>query len=1158
MAFFAFTALIAQEVPTNWTLATADISVVEETTTVSEGTSAMSVTWTSVDNQDILSDVFNVTEGASFSYTLDVYDFDLAGRVRMAISFSTGNQWGDYSVDTDAWQNLTFEGTVPTGATTAQIRLRFYDVSTDWAGTATVIIDNASYTENGGSNLLLNPSFETWGAPVLNPALNVTAPTNNATVAVDNVDIVFSTENFELGTDGSLEYILNGGTAQYATASPVNVAGLTEGENTIVMQLVDMSNAALDPVVTVTRTVNYEIPSTDPALTITFPAEASTIYAADVNITFTVENFELGTDGKIAYSVDGGATAYHTTTDAIELTGLSYAEHTVDFELVDMSDLSLDPVVETSVTFTCAEALPGGMETFELSNIGGSYTDGSFVGNDDITWNYFHSRDTSIYPINQKGLMLRRGSDSKLVSQTLSGGIASFQLSMRKAFTGASTRQLELYINDIYVASSEEFGAFTGADETIYTFYVSNIDVPGDFTIMVKPVGDATTNAQVVIDDISWTGFSSTDPYLSITSPTDAQEVTSADVDIVFNAINFELGTDGRVKYTVDGSSDQFTTTSPIEITGLADGEHTVAMELVDMSDASLTPAVTNQVTFTVNTAAPTYTTIYDIQYTTDPSGNSPSMDQVETTRGVVSATNGDKFWIQDGAGAWNGVYVYYTTTPGPARGDSVWVTGTVIEYNNLTEIGTITDMTVINSGNTIAAAEVLATGSVGTEAYEGVLVNVTGICTNDDYGYGMIELNDGSGVILIDDLLYAGTFVTGHSYTVTGVVDYYGTASEWKIQPRDAADVIDNGASTTPLLTITSPANSATVYTANVSVAFNVSNFILGTDGKVAWNVDGGTDAYVTTSPISVLGLSDGSHTVNLELVDMSNNSLATPVTASVTFTVDLSGPTYTSISDIQNGIATGDVWVKAIVSANFNGSDYGEGYYLQQGGGAWNGIYVYDLVNSPAIGDSVEIAASIDEFWDMTQLENVTSYSVFAINGIVAAPTEVSTLDAGTEQYESVLVKVTNAVCDTVQNQYGEWWVSDGTGALLCKDNGVFDFTEVLGTAYNITGVMAYSYQKFSIQYRRDSDIQIANNIESEFANAVSIYPNPANSMVNIITDGAETITITNLVGQIVKEITVTNSTATINISDLNSGVYFVKLAKQNETATIKLVVE
>ena len=203
MAFFAFTALIAQEVPTNWTLATADISVVEETTTVSEGTSAMSVTWTSVDNQDILSDVFNVTEGASFSYTLDVYDFDLAGRVRMAISFSTGNEWGDYSVDTDAWQNLTFEGTVPTGATTAQIRLRFYDVSTDWAGTATVIIDNASYTENGGSNLLLNPSFETWGAPVLNPALNVTAPTNNATVAVDNVDIVFSTENFELGTDGS-------------------------------------------------------------------------------------------------------------------------------------------------------------------------------------------------------------------------------------------------------------------------------------------------------------------------------------------------------------------------------------------------------------------------------------------------------------------------------------------------------------------------------------------------------------------------------------------------------------------------------------------------------------------------------------------------------------------------------------------------------------------------------------------------------------------------------------------------------------------------------------------------------------------------------------------------------------------------------------------
>ncbi|MDD3860954.1 MAG: hypothetical protein PHW83_12205, partial [Bacteroidales bacterium] len=43
----------AQNVPTNWNIITTDITVTEETVTVNEGTKAMSVTWTSTENQDI-------------------------------------------------------------------------------------------------------------------------------------------------------------------------------------------------------------------------------------------------------------------------------------------------------------------------------------------------------------------------------------------------------------------------------------------------------------------------------------------------------------------------------------------------------------------------------------------------------------------------------------------------------------------------------------------------------------------------------------------------------------------------------------------------------------------------------------------------------------------------------------------------------------------------------------------------------------------------------------------------------------------------------------------------------------------------------------------------------------------------------------------------
>ncbi|HNQ67428.1 MAG TPA: T9SS type A sorting domain-containing protein [Bacteroidales bacterium] len=1156
----------AQIVPYNWNIITSEITATEETVTVNEGLKAMSVTWTSTANQDIRSDAFTVTPGAAFTYTLDVYDNDAAGRVRMAIAWSSANSFSEvYSVDIAGWQTLTYTGTVPAEATTAQILLRFYDVGTGFT-TATIIVDNASYSENGGANLLANPGFETWGEPILNPSLTVTAPTNGSTVNFDNVDVVFSVANFELGVDGQVEFVLNSGTATYSTTSPYNVTGLIEGSNTLNIQLVDLTNAALDPVVLVTRTFNYEIPSTDPEITITSPTEGGSVYSQDVNIAFTLANFELGVDGKIAYSLDEGEVVYYLGTSPIALTGLSYAAHTVDFELVDMTETSLDPAVTSTLNFTCVEALPGGMETFENSEIaaGVSYTDGSFIGDEGFTWNYYHCRDTGAFPINNRGIMLRRASVSYLESETISGGIASFQLEMRKAFTSTSERQLELYINGELKGTSQVFGTVE-PDITVYTFSVTDINVPGDFTIKIKNVGSTDVNRQAVIDNISWTGYQGTDPYISITSPSNSAVVTTSDVDVVFSVVNFDLGTDGSVKYTVDGGSASYTTTSPIELLDLEDGEHTVLLELVDMGNASLDPSVTKQVTFTVNTAGPTITPIYDIQYTTAGDGASPLATQAVTTEGVVCGKFGDKFWIQDGAGAWNGIYVYYNTTGSPAMGDLVYVSATVTEYNGLTELSTITNITVQSSGNTIADPTVLNTGNVGVEMYEGVLVSTTGVCTNADAGYGMWEINDGSGVILIDDTMYPYTAVLGNSYTVTGLVDYSFDA--WKILPRDAADVIDNGVSTDPMLIVSSPTNNATIYNDNTSVVFSVSNFVLGTDGKVAWNVDGDDDAYVTTSPITITGLTEGPHVINLELVDMSNASLSPAVTISINITVNLAGPEYTNIYDIQyttnvNGnspLVGQQVWIRAVVTANFNESEHFEGYFIQQGAGAWNGIYVYDLVNSPEIGDSVEIAASVDEFYNMTQLENVTSFEVIIPDGIVPTATLVSAADANTEQYEACLIKVHDAECTVAINQYGEWTVNDGTSDLKCQDNEMFDFTAVIGTHYDITGMTFYSYGAFELTYRRQSDIVVLANVDSEFASKISLYPNPASDFVSVnVPNGAEMITITNLVGQVVSEINVNSELSTINIENLEAGVYFAKITQADKTAVIKFIVE
>lgn len=190
----------------------------------------------------------------------------------------------------------------------------------------------------------------------------------------------------------------------------------------------------------------------------------------------------------------------------------------------------------------------------------------------------------------------------------------------------------------------------------------------------------------------------------------------------------------------------------------------------------------------------PTTTSIYDIQYTTDPSGDSPEKDNVVTTRGVVTGiyqigSNADRFFIQDGDGAWNGIYVYENGTT-VALGDSVFVTGTVQEFNGLTELGFVSDITIINSGNAQPTAAVVTSYTVGNEEYEGVLVKVEdGINTVAPDQYGAWIINDGGTVIIDDDLMASFAPVLGNAYDVTGV--RHLSFGDILVLPRDAVNDI-------------------------------------------------------------------------------------------------------------------------------------------------------------------------------------------------------------------------------------------------------------------------------------------------------------------------------------------------------------------------------
>jgi len=195
-----------------------------------------------------------------------------------------------------------------------------------------------------------------------------------------------------------------------------------------------------------------------------------------------------------------------------------------------------------------------------------------------------------------------------------------------------------------------------------------------------------------------------------------------------------------------------------------------------------------------VTPTPPTVTSIYDIQYTTLPSGDSPEVGNVVTTYGIVTGVIGfgadvDRFFIQDGDGPWTGIYVYENGTP-VTLGDSVEVTGTIQEYFGLTEIASVTNITIVNSGNAQPNAVVVATGNCAQEQYESVLVKVTdALCNNQDAGFGQFIVNDGTGDRLIDDQIYQHVATLNDVYEITGVT--FLSFGEVKVYPRIPADIV-------------------------------------------------------------------------------------------------------------------------------------------------------------------------------------------------------------------------------------------------------------------------------------------------------------------------------------------------------------------------------
>ncbi len=187
----------------------------------------------------------------------------------------------------------------------------------------------------------------------------------------------------------------------------------------------------------------------------------------------------------------------------------------------------------------------------------------------------------------------------------------------------------------------------------------------------------------------------------------------------------------------------------------------------VDLNAASslATGSYSVQVTFTNNEAQSSACTLLvsvtgvtPIAQIQGPGAASPIVGQTVTTQGVVTKViDNYGYFIQDEIGDGNdetseGIFVYNPAiAPAPVvLGNKIRLTGTVVEFNTLTELTGPSGVTLVSSGHSINPVPIAFPEAVegGLERYEGMLVQINATLTiSQNYfqgRYGEVTLSAG------------------------------------------------------------------------------------------------------------------------------------------------------------------------------------------------------------------------------------------------------------------------------------------------------------------------------------------------------------------------------------------------------------------------------
>ncbi len=254
------------------------------------------------------------------------------------------------------------------------------------------------------------------------------------------------------------------------------------------------------------------------------------------------------------------------------------------------------------------------------------------------------------------------------------------------------------------------------------------------------------------------------------TTPTLSVDISSEGSEQVTATLYWSDSYDGETYSAVMSASDA-TYSAAMDFSSFAEGDWVYYKVVATSGDSE-------QVLYS-NYRLPksvTLTAISDVQGT---GSASPITGQTVTISGIVSANFDGSYYIQSDSLPYSGVCIYNMQTG--KIGDSVVVTGKVVEYQNLTEMGSITDTYVYPAKNELKVPTVTI-GEID-ESYEGMLVYLPKTTFSEggsyiDYDSNTFTLTDGTNSI--DVYCRYNSRMSGNTLP-SGDVDVYAVVSQYK-----------------------------------------------------------------------------------------------------------------------------------------------------------------------------------------------------------------------------------------------------------------------------------------------------------------------------------------------------------------------------------------